>query len=308
MNAIEKKTTLITGASSGIGRASVSRLIRAGWHVFATVRKPQDADSLQSEFGPNITPLIMDVTDRATITEASEQVSSQLHGRGLDGLVNVAGIGMVRPVEYVTQNDLQEIFEINVFGQIAVTQAFLPMLRKARGRIVNISSVGAHIAIPFGGLLNASKSAFGLLSDTTRLELRPFGIRVITVEPGAIATPAVKKTLGDVEQVVADLPASGAAQYGEMMKGFAHRAYAREMNGSSPDVVARAVHHALTARRPHIRYVVGKHASLLVTLPKIVPDWLLDALVLRLVGMPTTRDKAESRSDVRVPKHAMNRR
>ena len=144
---------------------------------------------------------MMDVEDRSSIITAAQQVAAQVGGSGLDGLVNVAGIGIVGPVEYVTARDLQRIFDVNVFGQIAVTQAFLPLIREKRGRIANISSVGAHIAIPFAGLLNASKSAFGCFSDTLRLELRPFGIRVITIEPGSIATPAVEKTLGDVEGV-----------------------------------------------------------------------------------------------------------
>ncbi|MGE5206878.1 MAG: SDR family NAD(P)-dependent oxidoreductase, partial [Chlamydiota bacterium] len=268
------------------GRACVSRMIQSGWRVFATVRKSQDGDSLRSHFGANLTPVIMDVTDRPTIIAAAEQVSSQL--QQLDGLVNVAGVGMVRPVEYVSSADLQEIFDINVFGQLAVAQAFLPLLRHARGRIVNISSVGAHIAIPFGSLINASKSAFGMFSDTLRLELHPFGIRVSVVEPGAIKTPAVGKTLGNVEALVGNLPAAGAAQYGQMLKNFAGRAYAREMNGSPPEVVAQAVHHALTARRPRTRYRVGKHARLLGALPQILPDRVLDALLLRIAGVPAS--------------------
>lgn len=281
-----KKTVVITGASSGIGGASVSRLIQSGWRVFATVRKAEDGERLRVEIGADLIPVIMDVTDRSSIAAAAEQISSQLLGRGLDGLVNVAGIGMVRPVEYVTPGDMQEIFEINVFGQIAVTQAFLPLLRQARGRIVNISSVGAHIAIPFGGLLNASKSAFGTLSDTLRLEMHPFGIRVSTVEPGAIKTPAVEKTLGHVDEVIAGLPGGAAEQYGGMLKKFVSRAYAREMNGSSPDVVARAVQHALTSQRPRTRYQVGKHAHLLTALPRILPGRLLDAILLRILGLP----------------------
>ena len=287
MNAIERKTVVVTGASSGIGRSSVARMIDAGWRVFAAVRTSKDADELKSEFGPELTPVIMDVTDRPSVMAAAGQVTSQLHGQGLDGLVNVAGIGMMRPVEYATPGDLQQIFDINVFGQIAVTQAFLSLIGKARGRIVNISSVGAHIAIPFGSPINASKSAFATFSDTLRLELHPFGIKVCVVEPGAIKTPAVEKTLGDCEAIIAKLPPRGAAQYGEMLKKFARRAYAREMNGSSPDVVARAVHSALTARRPRLRYRVGKHAGFLTLLPRILPDRLLDAIVLRIAGLPT---------------------
>lgn len=299
MNARESKTVVITGASSGIGLACVARSVQSGWQVFATVRKKKDGDKLQSEFGARVTPIIMDITDRATIGAAAEQVTSELQGRGIDGLVNVAGIGMVRPIEYATAGDLEEIFRINVFGQIAVTQAFLPLLRKARGRIVNITSVGVHVPIPFGGLLNASKSAFGMFSDTMRLELRPFGIRVCTVEPGAIRTPAVEKTLGDIEAVIRTLPANAAAQYGAMMRKFVARGYPREMNGSSPDVVARAVHHALSAPRPKIRYVVGKHARVLATLPRILPDAVLDGLLLRIAGMPTRLGAAVAENEER---------
>lgn len=286
MNPMSSKTVVVTGASSGIGRACVARMVQAGWQVFATVRKVEDGRRLQSEFGAALTPVIMDVTDRASIAAAAEGVARQLPAQALDGLVNVAGIGMMRPVEYVAPEDLRQIFDINVFGQIAVAQAFLPLLRQARGRMVNISSVGAHIAVPFGSPINASKSAFGIFSDTLRLELHPFGVRVCVVEPGAIKTPAVDKTLGDVEGVVGSLPPGGAALYGNMLRKFAGRAYAREMNGSPPEVVARAVHHALTARRPRARYRVGKHARLLSTLPRILPDRVLDSILLRIAGLP----------------------
>ena len=152
---------------------------------------------------------------------------------------------------------------------------------------MNITSIGAHIAIPFGSLINASKSALGIFSDTLRLELHPFGIRVMDIEPGAINTPAVEKTLGDVDGVLAGLPGQGTAQYGQMLKAFVQRAYEREKNGSSPDVVAQAVHHALSAQRPRIRYRVGKHAKLLAALASIMPDGLLDSIRLRILGLPT---------------------
>jgi len=283
---VQRKTAVITGASSGIGRASVARMVQSGWRVFAGVRKAQDADRLRSDFGANVVPLILDVTDRAGISAAAEAVFSEVHDSGLDGLVNVAGVGKVCPVEYMSHASLLEIFEINVFGQIAVSQAFLPLLRMARGRVVNITSVGAHIAIPFGSFINASKSAFANLSDTLRMELHPFGIHVSAVEPGAIKTPAVDKTLGDVEAVIRGLPHEGAAQYAEMLRRFARRAYEREMNGSSPDVVAKAIHHALTAARPRTRYRAGKHASLLPFLAAVVPDRLLDKIRFGIVGMP----------------------
>lgn len=280
-----RKSAVITGASSGIGRACALRMSKAGWQVFATVRKVEDREKFKAENLPNLVPVMMDVEDRASILAAAQEVSLQ-NGAGLDGLVNVAGIGMIGPIEYATARDVQKIFDVNLFGQIAVAQVFLPLLRRKRGRIVNITSVGAHIAIPFGGLLNASKAAFGILSDNLRLELHPFGIRVSTIEPGAIATPAVEKTLGDVEGVIARLPEQGRVQYGDMLRTLARRGYKREMNGSPPDVVARAVHHALTAARPRIRYRVGKDAKVIGALPRILPDWLLDAIRLRALGLP----------------------
>src|SRR6185369_15044461 len=160
------KTVVVTGASSGIGKSRVARMVRSGWRVFATARKEQDGAQLRSEFGARVNPVIMDVTNGRSVTAAAERVSALIGGSGLDGLVNVAGVGQVSPVEYMNHHKLQEIFNINVFGQIDVTRAFLPTLRKARGRIVNVTSIGAHIAIPFGSLINASKSGFAILSDT----------------------------------------------------------------------------------------------------------------------------------------------
>lgn len=279
------KSVVITGASSGIGRASVAFMSQAGWQVFATVRKTSDQQQLQAAYGENVIPVVMDVQEESSIQAAVQQIATHCDGRGLDGLVNCAGIGVVRPVEYASLPDIRQTYEVNVFGQIALSQALLHLLRRNRGRIVNITSVGVNIAIPFGGLLNSSKSAFAMLSDSMRLELRPFGVRVIAIEPGAISTPAVEKTLGDIESVIQNLPAEARQQYGEMLRTFGRKAYAREKNGSSPSLVADAVLHALSSNRPRIRYRVGKHAKLLATLPKLLPERLLDALRARMFGL-----------------------
>jgi NAD(P)-dependent dehydrogenase (short-subunit alcohol dehydrogenase family) len=182
VNTSRKPTVAITGASSGIGKACALRMLASGWIVLAGVRKERDAENLKGELGADLIPLNLDVEKRNSIAMAAERAEAQTGGRGLDGLVNVAGIGMTRPVEYVSESDLRQMFEVNLFGQVFVTQAFLPLIHKAHGRIVNISSVGAHIAIPFGGLLNATKGAFGLLSDALRVELHPFGVRVSVVD------------------------------------------------------------------------------------------------------------------------------
>jgi NAD(P)-dependent dehydrogenase (short-subunit alcohol dehydrogenase family) len=276
------RSVVITGTSSGIGRACAELLAKEGFHVFAGVRKASDGDSLKSEA---ITPVILDVTDDASIAAAVSTVRAATGG--LDGLVNNAGIGLTGPVEYVRADSMRRQFDVNVFGQIAVTQAFLPLLRQAHGRIVNMGSVGSEITIPFGGVLCATKSAFKSFNDALRMELRPFGIRVVLIEPGAIKTPAVDKTLGDIEAVIRTLPPEGAARYAESLRTFARRGYAREINGSPPEVVAKAVHEALTARRPRTRYAVGADARAMVTLPRVVPEKLLDLLRLRQLGLPT---------------------
>jgi len=283
MSATRQKSVVITGTSSGIGRASASRLAKAGFRVFAGVRKEADARSLHAEH-PAIEPIAIDITDAASIASAKTQLEAMLDG--LDGLVNNAGIGLMAPMEHVPLDELRRQFEVNVIGQVAVTQALLPLIRRARGRIVNMGSVVGHITMPFGGVLCGCKTAFGAINDALRLELRPFGIHVSVIEPGSISTPAVDKTLGDIERAIAALPPEGQIHYAGMLRAFNRRAYERAHNGSSPDVVAGAVHHALTARRPRIRYPVGRDARLLVTLPRLLPDRWLDQLRVRLFGMP----------------------
>jgi NAD(P)-dependent dehydrogenase (short-subunit alcohol dehydrogenase family) len=279
-------TVVVTGASSGIGRACALDLAKQGCRVFAGVRKSMDGDELRRLGGPNVIPVEIDVTKTATIEAARAVVEAALNGAGLDGLVNNAGIARTAPVEFVTDRDMRDHFEVNVFGQVAMTQAFLPLIHRGRGRIVNVGSIGSDITMPFGGALCASKAALTSLTHALRLELRPAGIHVCLVEPGAISTPGVDKTLGDVEAVIRAIPPQGA-RYADELRAFAKLAHARESNGSPPEVVAEAIRHALTARRPRVRYVVGKHAVLLRTLSRVAPDAALDQLRLRLFGFST---------------------
>lgn len=282
-----EKTVLITGASSGIGHASAIHLVRNGFTVFAGVRKERDAERLVQEGGERLVAVTIDVTDEASIRAAAERVGRRLAGRGLGGLVNNAGIAQPAPIEYVAADVLRRQFDVNVHGQIAVTQAFLPLVREARGRIVNMGSVGSHITMPFGGVLCATKSAFASLNDALRLELHPFGIHVVMIEPGAIHTPAVDKTFGDIEAIIRALPAEGAARYAAMFREMVRRANAREQNGSPPEVVAETVLHVLTTDHPRARYPVGKHSRVLVTMPRVLPDGILDRIRYRLFGMPS---------------------
>jgi len=277
------KSIVITGASSGIGRATALRLAGKGWRVFGAVRKDSDAQALQAE--GRLETTILDVTDRESISRAARDVSDRLAGRGLDGLFNNAGVGTTSPVEYTSLDKLREIFEINLFGQIATIQAFLPLIRAAQGRIINNGSVGDHITPPFGGPLASSKAAFASMSAALRLELRPQGIHVCVIEPGAIDTPAVEKTLGGVERTIAALPPEGIALYGEAMRRMAHALTKKEHAGSPPEAVAEVVERALTDGNPRTRYPAGKDSVKLTLLARFLPEKLLDVAMLRMFGL-----------------------
>ena len=280
------RNIFITGASSGIGRATALRLARNGWRVFATVRRETDARAIQEEANGTLESVRMDLGDRDSIAAAARDVKVRLNGGGLDGLFNNAGIGGISPVECTPLDALREIYEINLFGQIAVIQAFLPLVRLAKGRIVNTGSVGDHISPPFIGVLCSSKAAFASMSAALRLEMRPQGTHVCVIEPGSINTPAVEKTLGGVEKTIAGLPPEGAGLYGEALRRMGRTFLNNERAGSSPEVVAEVVERALTDRRPRTRYAAGKDSVKLATLARCLPEKLLDLAILKKFGLP----------------------
>lgn len=269
------KTVLVTGASTGIGRATALMLAREGFTVFAGVRKESDGVAL----GATVTPITLDVTDPGQIAAAADAI-----GR-LDALVNNAGIGVTGPLEFVSLDTLRRQYEVNVFGQIAVTQAMLPKLRDSQGRVVTVGSVGSWITLPFGGPLCSSKHAIRSLNDALRMEVRPWGIRAVLIEPGSIHTSAVDKLEGEVEPRLDAIGDEGRRLYGTAYRTMVTSGLKEERSGSSPDVVARAVLHALTARKPRSRYPVGKKSRLMSTLGRVVPQYTLDRLRLRVLGL-----------------------
>jgi NAD(P)-dependent dehydrogenase (short-subunit alcohol dehydrogenase family) len=269
------KRVLVTGASTGIGRATALLLAREGFTVYAGVRKDADGQAL----GPTVTPITLDVTDPGQIAEAVRTIDR------LDALVNNAGIGVTGPLEFVSLDALRRQYEVNVFGQMAVTQAMLPKLRTSKGRVVTVGSVGSWITLPFGGPLCSSKHAIRSLNDALRMEVKPWGIRAVLIEPGSIHTPAVDKLEGEVEPRLAAIGEEGRRLYGAAYRTMVTNGLKEERSGSSPDVVAHAVLHALTARKPRSRYPVGKKSRLMSTLGRIVPQYTLDALRLRALGL-----------------------
>lgn len=269
-------SAVITGASTGIGRACALHMDRLGWQVFAGVRKESDGASLRSEASERIVPVLLDVADAHSIRDALEAVTAAVGDAGLSGLVNNAGIPYGGPVEYLALDEVRRVFEVNYFGIIAITQAFLPLLRIARGRIVNMSSVGGMVSAPFVSPYSSSKFALEALTDSLRMELHPWHIEVSSIQPGAIDTPIWDKAEDVVRGLARDVPQQGLALYGDAIRGLEPR-YAR--HGISTDVVARAVAHALTSSRPKSRYAIGSEGAI-VRIFRWLPDRLRDRIML----------------------------
>jgi NAD(P)-dependent dehydrogenase (short-subunit alcohol dehydrogenase family) len=273
---------LVTGASSGMGKACALRLSQAGYTVFAGVRKERDAQMLKQEGSSRLIPVILDVTNDHTIAAAAQMIRETIGAAGLVGLVNNAGVGVTAPIELVPLEELRRQFDINVIGQVAVIQAFLPLLRAARGRIINVGSVGGKTTIPFGGPLCSSKYAIESINDALRMELRPWGIHVVLVAPGSIRTPAVDKLVADSEAMVNTFSPEGRARYATSYRAFVQSFLKQEEEGVGPEVMAETVYRALTASTPKKRYPVGPKSRLLPFLGTWLPAGVLDVLRTRL--------------------------
>ncbi|MBU37009.1 MAG: short-chain dehydrogenase/reductase [Anaerolineaceae bacterium] len=278
------KAVVITGASTGIGRACALHLHALGFSVFAGIRKTADGEALRAATGERLQPVYLDVTDGESIRAAARTVEAGCRDGGLAGLVNNAGIAVAGPLEFLPLDSLRSQLEINVVGQIAVTQALLALLRRAGGRIVNMSSVSGRVAAPFLGPYSASKFALEALSDCMRLELRPWGISVSVVQPGPIATPIWNKSRAATKNMLAELPTQAQQLYGAATRaaGKWERDMTREM--PSPMVAARAVEHALTAPRPRTRYRIGRVGHVADLVARFAPDRLRDWLLIRQRG------------------------
>ncbi|HXV87020.1 MAG TPA: SDR family oxidoreductase [Gemmatimonadales bacterium] len=278
---------LITGASSGIGAALTRRLSRAGFVVFGTIRKPADAAVVERDGG---VPVVMDVTQDGTIAAARGAVEHSLAGRPLVALVNNAGIAVAGPLEHLPLGELRRVLETNVVGVIAVTQAFLPLLRRTPGRVVNISSISGRMALPFGGPYAASKFALEALSDSLRRELIPSGIKVVVVQPGSILTPIWDKLAG------IDLAHYRETSYAPVLPRVLEDALRRGRGGLPADRVATAVLRAVTDPNPPTRILVVRR-PLLTRVARLLPDRWIDRGVRKALwekepgGRPTRRKR-----------------
>ncbi len=271
---------LITGASTGIGRATALRLAGNGWTVLAGVRDREAGEKLvQAAPGGSLRALTLDVTDAAQIAAAA----ADLPGAGLDALINNAGIGIGGPLELISGEDLRQQFDVNVFAQIAVTQAMLPALRRAGGRIVFISSIGGRVAMAFTAPYAASKHAIEAFGDALRVELRSSGVQVALIEPGSVATPIWDKSRVEAERV--SIPPELHEQYGNVPAAMDKVMQDTGRRGVPAEQVAETIQRALESSRMRARYVVGRDARAMLIARRLLPDLVFDRLARRALGV-----------------------
>jgi NAD(P)-dependent dehydrogenase (short-subunit alcohol dehydrogenase family) len=274
-------SVLVTGATRGIGRATAIRLAEHGWEVFAGVRRPQDGEGLTGSQPGRISPVVLDITDPDQVAGLERALPGEL-----DAVVNNAGIVVGGPLEAVPLSELRNQLEVNVVGQVAVTQALLPRLRRSRGRIVFVSSLNGKVATPLTGPYNASKFALEAVADSLRMELAPWGIRVALVEPAQTDTDLWRRADDELESTVALLSAEHRNLYAKHIEGY-RKSIPRSQRMARPaETVAETIERALTARRPRARYVVGTPARIQAVLARMTPTPVLDVMLRAGTGVP----------------------
>lgn len=285
-----RRAVVVTGASTGIGRAAAEALVAQGFHVFGSVRKPADGQSLREQLGEHVTPLQFDVTDAEAIAAAVPVVQEFVGDDTLAGLVNNAGVAIGGALMHQPTAELRQQFDINVFGLMEVTRAFLPLLGARRptprspGRIVNISSVGGRIAAPFIGAYSASKHAVEALSDALRRELMIYGVDVIVIQPGAIKTPIWDKAEAE------DTAQYAGTDYAEIAGRFQEFMVHKGRNGLEPSRVSSTIVRALTTSRPKTRYPIPDEPWMGWRLPRILPDRMIDRAIAKQLGLTPPDD------------------
>ncbi len=280
------RAVLITGASTGIGKATAVELARCGFQVFAGVRKPEDGERVREAAAGKLEPVLIDVTDPASIEAGAATVAERTGSAGLAGLVNNAGVAYAGPLEFVPLDDIRRQLEVNLIGQIAVTRAMLPALRAAKGRIVNVTSIGGVVATPFFGPYCASKFGLEAVSDCLRTELRPWGIKTIAVEPGSAKTEIWARGQEIADQVRARMDPKAEELYGAAIDQTARVSAETGARGIPPEQIASTIHKALTTRRPRARYLVGRDAYGMRIASRLLPTRAWDAIVARTLKLP----------------------
>jgi NAD(P)-dependent dehydrogenase (short-subunit alcohol dehydrogenase family) len=277
------RAALVTGASTGIGRATALALDQRGWRVFAGVRREEDAAGLRAAASERLAPLMLDVTDPDQIAAAAERVAAESED-GLHGLVNNAGIAVPGPLETLPLDQFRRQLEVGLVAYVAVTQAFLPQIRGAGGRVVFLSSIGGRVVFPLNGAYHASKFGTEAVGDAFRGELAPWGIKVALIEPGSVDTPIWSRGEQAAEEILAASPQTERL-YGTPIERFRKIVRQTAERGIPPENVAKAIVHALESKRPRARYLVGLDAKIQARLAAVMPTPVLDWAIGKQLGL-----------------------
>ncbi|HEU5213554.1 MAG TPA: SDR family oxidoreductase [Gaiellaceae bacterium] len=281
----ERGSVVITGTSTGIGAATVGHLVDQGFHVFAGVRRKADGETVRGLSPDRITPLILDVTDERAIRAAAAAVEKDVGDRGLAGLVNNAGIGVPAPIEFQPLADFRRQLEVNLFGPVAMTQAFLPLIRRGGGRIVNVGSIGGMIVLPVNGAYSASKFGIRAISDALRLELRQWKIHVSLIEVAPVKTAIFGKTYAAFDALEQTLGEAGYRLYERQIAAVRKAVEQSEASADPPLVIAKAIAHALMSDKPKSRYLAG-HGGKQTAVAAALPDRARDLALARELHLP----------------------
>jgi NAD(P)-dependent dehydrogenase (short-subunit alcohol dehydrogenase family) len=267
---------VVTGASTGIGAATARELEQRGFHVLAGVRRDVDAETLRTD---GIEPHILDITVESDVVAIADRVARDPAHRPLRALINNAGIPINAPVETLPLAEWRRLFEVNLFGHVAMTQALLPALLRSMGTVVNISSVGGKVAMSTYGPYAASKFALEAVSDSLRREVAEFGVKVVIIEPGAVKTEMAERGIATVDRLNAGMTPAQLQRYGDLIAAVSAQARSFTKTGVSAEHAAKVVAQAATVSRPRTRYTIGRDAAVLVRLARVVPDRFLDRIV-----------------------------
>ena len=282
---------MVTGASTGIGAATAREFARRGFHVLAGVRRGTDADALRAT---NLEPIMLDITNEAEIAALVKHITDDPERRPLRALVNNAGIGVNAPVEALPLSEWRRLFDVNLFGHIAITQALLPALIDSRGTVVNMTSVGGKVAMATYGPYAASKFALEAVSDALRREVAPLGVKVIVVEPGAVTTKMLGQVAVRGERITSGMTTEQRGRYATLMHAIVSQAQKAIGKAMPAEEAGRVIADAITSKRPRTRYTVGRDAAIIVSLARCLSDRMLDSLLARSLkphlpkALPTT--------------------
>jgi NAD(P)-dependent dehydrogenase (short-subunit alcohol dehydrogenase family) len=279
------KLVVVTGASTGMGAATARLLARRGFHVLAGVRRDPDPEP-----APGVEPVILDITSPAQVAALAERVAAD--PRELHAVVNNAGIQVNGPVESLPMEEWRRVFEVNLFGHVAVTQALLPALLRSRGRVVNISSIGGKAAMPTYGAYAGAKFALEAVSDALRREVGPLGVEVVVVEPGGVRTEMAGRGIATANDLAARMTPEQDERYGSLIQAINALMASGTSSGLTADAAARVIAKAVTTRRPRTRYTAGRDAAVLTRLTRVLPDRVLDRIIAATVRRQLPRPYA----------------